>query len=178
MGSYSHLLDPGALENLSSQSIEDVRAQRATCLDVETGLSYLRRLVQGSIDIIAGELRRRGGAPATGAGEGLIDELAGILGDNQRPTGSGRLSASLEPTHFDDELTAEYDALVGDGRLARVEQLDGDELDGLTTSLGELETRISEHRRAFHDHIDVLQAEITRRYQSGEASVDTILRDA
>jgi hypothetical protein len=178
MGSYDHLLDPGALENLASRSLDDVRSQRATCLEVETGLSYLRRLVQGSIDIIGRELGRRAGTVAAADLEGLVDELPDILGDSPRPPGSGRLSSTLEPTYFDDELTAEYDTLVGDGRLARVEQLDDDELDGLTTGLRALETRISEQRRAFHDHIDVLQAEITRRYQTGEASVDTVLRDA
>jgi len=35
---------------------------------------------------------------------------------------------------------------------------------------------VSSDRRALHGAIDALQAEIARRYQTGEASVDSLLR--
>jgi chaperonin cofactor prefoldin len=41
--------------------------------------------------------------------------------------------------------------------------------------LTELEARISDQRRALHERIDKLQAEIVSRYKTGEASVDGLL---
>jgi hypothetical protein len=39
-----------------------------------------------------------------------------------------------------------------------------------------LEREISDRRRQFFDRIDTLQAEITRRYRTGEASVESLLQ--
>ena len=59
------ILDPGYLGDLASLPMNDVRAMRAECQEVETGLSYLRRLVQGRLDIVGVERQRRrdGGEP-------------------------------------------------------------------------------------------------------------------
>src|SRR3546814_1843983 len=57
------LLDSSYLGDLAERSIGDVRAMRAECQEVESGMSLLRRLVQGRLDIVGLELRRR----ATGA---------------------------------------------------------------------------------------------------------------
>ena len=38
------------------------------------------------------------------------------------------------------------------------------------------EAELSARRRTLHERIDVLQAEITRRYKTGEASVESLLR--
>ena len=35
---------------------------------------------------------------------------------------------------------------------------------------------MSRRRRSLHERIDALQAEITRRYRTGEASVESLLR--
>jgi len=175
---HEQLLEPIAADALLELPIEEVRARRAAATDVETGLSYLRRMVQGAIDIVTRETGHRSGETAVSRGDDLLDELPDILGDSGRPAGVGRLSQTLEPTQLDAELEAEYEALVGDGRLARAGQIDDVELDGLRSALVELEVRVSTKRRAYLDQIDVLQAELTRRYQSGEATVDTLLRDA
>jgi hypothetical protein len=43
-------------------------------------------------------------------------------------------------------------------------------------SLVDLEQRISGHRRELHDVFDRLQDEVIRRYRSGEADVNDLLR--
>ena len=60
------LLDPDYLGDLTSRTMDDVRAMRTECQEVETGLSLLRRMVQGRLDIVGVELTRRaeGGDPA------------------------------------------------------------------------------------------------------------------
>ena len=175
---HEQLPEPIAADALVELSIEDVRARRAAATEIETGLSYLRRMLQGAIDIVTREAGHRSGTTAVSRGDDLLDELPDILGDSGRPAGVGRLSQTLEPTQLDAEFEAEYEALVGGARLAKVGQLGDAELDGLRAQLVALEARVSSKRRGYLDQIDVLQAELTRRYQSGEASVDALLRDA
>jgi hypothetical protein len=171
---HDRLLDPAHLVAIEQCPIDRIRALRRSCIDYETGLSYLRRLVQGSIDIIEGELHRRTGGADDTAGE-LVEALPGLLGEAARPPGLGRLTASLEPTELDDELVQQYEALVARGELAHAADGDGGELHRLLGELHEIERRVSQKRHAFHDRIDALQAELTRRYKTGEASVDTLL---
>ena len=61
------LLDPGYLGDLTARTMDEVRRMRAECQEVETGLSLLRRLVQGRLDIVGLELARRaeGGEPGS-----------------------------------------------------------------------------------------------------------------
>lgn len=175
---HDHLLDPADLADLEKRPIADVRAQRAACVEVETGLSYLRRLIQGSLDIVGQAIEQRSdGGAAIDVAE-LVRQLPSILGDALRPASPGRLVESLEPTRFDAELGAEYEQLVGDGRVARAADLEDDELAQLVAQLRELERRVSSLRHDYHTRIDALQGELTRRYRTGEASVDTLLRDA
>ena len=170
-----HLLDPEGLTGLADRPIADIRSARAACIEVETGLSYLRRLLQGSLDIIERELvRRAGGGDPQSVGQ-LVDQLPEILGEVQRPPGVGRLTTSLGPADFHDELIERYEALVGDGRLAKAADLPGTELVTLMDQLREIETLVSSRRHAYHEQIDALQAELTRRYRTGEATVDSLL---
>jgi hypothetical protein len=171
---HDRLLDPAGLEGLEQQTMDEVRTQRAACIDVETGLSYLRRLVQGSIDIVERELRHRSGHGYETT-EDVVQALPDILGDAGRPAGNGRLPQSIEPTELDDELFREYDQVVGDGRLASVAGVDDTGLQSLVESLYGIEQRVSAKRHAYHSRIDALQAEITRRYRTGEATVDSLL---
>jgi hypothetical protein len=172
---HDDLLDSSRLIGLSQRPIGQIRSQRAACLEVEGALSYVRRLVQGSLDIVEREWHVRDGGGAPESIEVLVNLLPEILGEVSRPPGNGRLTQTLGPTELSEELASEFESLVGDGRLARAGDLSNAELDHLLAELQGLEARISSKRRAFHDRIDVLQSELTRRYQSGEASIDALL---
>ena len=171
---HDRLLDPAHLVGLEQRPIDQIRSLRRACIEYETGLSYLRRLVQGAIDILEGELQRRAGGSPDGPAE-LVDALPGLLGESSRPPGLGRLTPSLEPHELDHELVRRYEALVGRGELAHAAEVDGAELHRLLGELQDVERQVSEERHAFHTRIDALQAELTRRYRTGEASVDTLL---
>lgn len=175
MTDADRLLEPHALDDLSALSVADLRRLRAECAAVETGLSYLRRMVQGPLDIVRREQDRRArGEHDTGLSD-LVEELPEILADGPRAAGLGRLPQALEPTEIDPALRAELDALVGDGRVAAVTTMDDEELAALARGLADFEARVSARRRAFHERIDALQAELTRRYRTGEASVESLL---
>jgi hypothetical protein len=171
---HERLLDPSHLQGIEKRPIEQIRALRRACVEYETGLSYLRRLVQGSIDILEGELERRGGGEPHDPGE-LVEALPGLLGDVGRPSAhGGRLTASVDPVELDDELAHRYE-LVRGGELARTAELDVTGLHRLLGDLHDIERLVSARRHGFHDRIDALQAELTRRYRTGEASVDSLL---
>ncbi len=60
--------------------------------------------------------------------------------------------------------------------LETLPTLSTEELDQLHVDLEQLEHEVSNRRRQFFDRIDALQAEITRRYRTGEASVESLLQ--
>jgi hypothetical protein len=170
------LLDPSYLGDLPARSMDDVRAMRAECQEVETGLSLLRRLVQGRLDIVGLELTRRaeGGDPADLPD--LIARLPAVLSDRTRAPGVGRLPQMMTPGEMPPELEAELDGIVGDGHLADLPSVADSELRGMAEQLEAFEHKVSGHRQTLFDRLDALQAEITRRYKDGEASVDALLQ--
>jgi hypothetical protein len=169
-----HLLATDFLSDLPGRPIDEIRTMRTECVEVETGLSYLRRMVQGPLDIVNRELVRRevGGRADRST---LIEELPGILADSPRPPGVGRLSQQLEPTEVDPELAGELDAILGGGVMGQVTTVDDQRLIELRGQLEAFEQRVSERRHAYFDRIDALQGELARRYKTGEASVDGLL---
>lgn len=164
----------GADGDLTRLDVAGLRRRRAESVDAETGVSYLRRLAQGALDIARGEQARR----ATGTGgdlAGLVHDLPAILGEAARPEGRGRISPQLEPTQVEPALQAELDELVGGIGAAAVTAVDDAELARLVDRLAVLERKISARRREMHVRIDALQAELVRRYRSGEATVESLL---
>lgn len=166
--------DPGG--DLRTISVEEIRAQRDECRRVEDKVSYLRRLVQGRLDIVAADLRRRAEGTDPSEMPSLVDQLPGILGDRGRAPGAGpgRLPSSILPPD-DDDLLAELDAVASPGTLDSLWSLPDGEVQELAARFTELESRVSERRRALFSRIDALQAELARRYKTGEASVGSVL---
>ena len=163
------------MDDLTALSMDELRAKRAESQAVEVGLSYLRRLAQGRLDIVAAEQRRRaeGGAPVDH--EHLVESLSDILGEHLIAPGNGRLSQLLGPD-LGEVDTAPLDAIAGPSRLAALPDLTDAEVAELLEQLAAYEHDVSARRRALFEQIDALQAEITRRYKSGEASVESLLQ--
>ena len=89
--------------DLSAISVAEIRVQRDDCRRVEDKVSYLRRLVQGRLDIVESDLRRRAAGTDPSDLPSLVDQLPGILSDRVRApgTGPGRMPSSILPP--DDE---------------------------------------------------------------------------
>ena len=172
----ARILDDAYVAHLGTRSIEDVRAMRAECQEVETGLSYLRRVVQGRLDIVHAELTRRRSGGAPGDLSSLVEQLPSILADHLRAPGNGRLPVTMEPSRVDPELQGRFDDILAGADVDAITTVDDARLSAAVEELTTLEHEISERRRALFDRIDELQAEITRRYKSGEASVESLLK--
>jgi hypothetical protein len=164
------LLAPTYLDGLAQRSLQEVRAMRAECQEAETAVSYLRRMAQGRLDLVHACLDRHEDLDT------LVEHLPTIIGSGPpRPPGYGRLPSQMSPDLERDDLTAEIDDVLDADHVAALPEMDQDELRGVAERLNDIETRISHQRRALHERIDTLQAEIVSRYKTGEASVDGLL---
>ena len=169
------LLAPGYLEGLEAQPLDQLRAMRAECQEVETGLSLVRRLLQGHLDIVTIEVARRADGGAPGDLADLLALLPEVLADRTQSPGVGRLPQQMAPAALDPGLEAELSALVGPGLVLDPSAVDDAGLDTLVASLEALEADVSTRRRAIFERLDAVQEELTRRYRSGDASVDSLL---
>src|SRR4051812_38239503 len=97
MARIDDLLAPGYLDGLTSIPIDDLRSRRAECQNVEGSLSYLRRLVQGRLDIVLSELHRRQEGEESSDLSSIIDHLPEILSDHVRGSGNARPPTTVDP---------------------------------------------------------------------------------
>lgn len=174
--SLDDFLDPHFLDGLTGWPLDRVRAQRDDAQQVEGGLSYVRRMVQGRLDIVGAELKRRreGGDP--GDLSGLIAQLPDLLADPPRSSdATPRSPRSLEVGAVSDELAAQLDQIVDVDALADLRGLDDEALTATLGRVVDFEGGVSERRHTVQGVLDALQAEIVRRYRDGEATVDGLL---
>ena len=163
------LLAPQYLDGLHERSLEDVRAMRSECQEAETAVSFLRRMAQGRLDLVHACLD---GSDL----ESLVERLPSIIGSGPpRPQGYGRLPWQMSPDLDEHVLTEELDGVLDADHTAALPTMSEAELRALGERLTAMEKRISDQRRALHERIDELQAEIVSRYKTGEASVDGLL---
>jgi hypothetical protein len=171
----SRLLDPSYLADVDARSLDDIRRMRTECQEAEASLSYLRRLIQGRMDLVHAYLERPAGSDAPDLSS-VVDNLAGILAGPRGARGPGR-NPVLHSPDTDDmaALTTELDDILGADELVSLVELDDGQLRDLANRLRELENRVSGERRGLHERIDALQAELVERHKSGRASVDGLL---
>jgi hypothetical protein len=167
------VLAEGFLDRLPETSLEDLRAMRADAEQEEVDLSYLRRLLQGRLDILRAEAARRA------AGEGaasLIDLLPAILADEggqSAPHGLGR-HAPVEPSRADHHRR-HVEALVADVAMSDPSGHDDASLAHALEILEREEATVSASRHAVQEVMDKCTAEVGRRYREGDANVADLL---
>jgi len=172
------LLASDYLDGLNSIPIEDVRARRGECQAVEVSLSYARRMVQGRLDIVLAELKRRQEGGPDSDLHSLVESLPEILSEHVHAPGNGRIASLMvaSDAEVDEDLVARLDAVADANCLGQLPATDDAGVQALIDRLTAFEREVSDQRRALFERIDDLQEELVRRYKSGEASVDSLLR--
>lgn len=165
------VLSEGYLDGLAELSLGDVRTLRDEAEQEEVDLSYIRRLIQGRMDIVRAELNHREGGQ-TGS---VVDNLAQVLADEPRSAarGLGR-HTTIEPSRVDNHRRY-VESLVADVDLTDTGARSSDDLHHAMRVLADEEQVLSGKRREVQTVMDACQAEITRRYRDGEADVSAIL---
>ena len=167
--------DPAYLENLASRSLEDLRAMREECREGENELSFERRLCQARVDILSAELDRREGKGGDGD---LLSRLPAILA-TEKPDRSSPLPSRAPDFSIPrnaDVPRRRVEEIVGEQTLARLNTLPAEEIRQVIASLGEFEKGVSARRKTVQEVMDTVQAEIVRRYTSGEADPNALVR--
>jgi hypothetical protein len=166
------VLAEGYLDGLAAMPLAEVRELRDEAEQEEADLSYLRRMLQGRVDIIKAELSRRNGD--SGDSGSIIDQLPRILADERLPArGLGR-HIVIEPSRVDEHRRL-VERLVGDSDLSALAGRTADQLEATLARFVDHERQISEQRHAVQGVLDACAHEITRRYREGEADVSALL---
>lgn len=169
------LIDATFVEGLQELSMEELRERRAVCQAREESVSYLRRVVQVRLDLLGTEVTHRNSGDAPADADELVSRLPEILSEHARAPGFGQAPRDLRIPDIDDDLVAMIDDVAPPGRLGDMSAIEPTELADLVDRLGSIEHEVSTVRRALHVQLDALQAELTRRYRTGEATVDSLL---
>ena len=157
-------------QDLTRFSLPELRTLRRDAQRDEADLSYVRRLLQGRIDILRAEVARR--SPAGAAS--VVDRLPEILTD-----APARHRSSARHVTLGTPQSEEYRRLAAE-MLAEVELSDLEARTDaeLNTAMGRLvryEQQVSGRRQRLQRTADDCSAEIARRYRDGEAQVDDLL---
>ena len=165
---YEAIAEPGYVDDLNGRSLEDLRGLRDECRDVENEISFERRICHARIDILRAEIERRSGEQD----QDLLSRLPEILGSaefrDQESALPSRAPDFSIPRNADIPRRR-VEEIAGEQTMTRLNQLQSDEIKEIMSSLAEHERNLSARRRKLHEVMDVIQAEIVRRYTSGEA---------
>ncbi|MGH8894008.1 MAG: aerial mycelium formation protein [Actinomycetes bacterium] len=157
--------------NLSALDLDELRARRREAEQEEADLSYVRRMLQGRMDILRAELSRR-----AGGGDKIVEHLSQVLADAARSDhGLGRF-LRVEPSRVDEHRRL-VEQVIADVGVSDVEHHSDDDLRAALGRLEGFERGISEDRHRVQQVMDSLTTEVAARYKSGSASVDDLLAE-
>ncbi|WP_084725740.1 RsiG family protein [Streptacidiphilus melanogenes] len=164
---------PAGPKMLAGLKMDELRTLRRDAQQEEADLSYLRRLLQGRVDILRAELHRRS-ALAEEPADTLLEHLPEILADipSQVRHSARHLTVSTPSSR---QYGALADELMGDARLADLTGQSDEQLVAACRRLTAHERGISRRRHRLQRTVDECSAEIARRYREGEARVDDLL---
>ena len=161
------VLGPDYLDGLDGRSIDEVRQMDRECAEIETELSYVRRLAQGRIDIIDAEVDRRGAGGSLGD---LIAALPKILSDDSpRPDPAATRFSDPTTPASEIEFKRGLESLISDATLANLPTLSDEELQTTLEQLRSLEHEVSSNRSALHAVMDTLARDLAQRLSVGKA---------
>ncbi len=158
--------------DVTTLRLEELRQSRHSLESEEKELSYVRRLLQGRIDIIKAELARR-----AGHGNDVLSSLPAILADAPSSFKSSARHVSL------DEPVTKHATAIAAKRAANdlsmnLADVSDPQLRTMLDNLARHEKAVSKARSQLHKTMDGLNSELTRRYREGSAQVDDLLAAA
>jgi hypothetical protein len=174
------ILAPGFADDVAALDLAELRSRRHLAEQEEVDLSYARRLLQGRLDLLRAEKAQRATA-RDGVDAGartdaeIARDLAAVLADHgpRADHGLGR-HLTTDPSRVGEHRRAAEQA-VDDVAASNPASLDDAGLDAAIAHLSEIEHAISENRHRVQAVMDLLTAEVARRYRDGEARVEDVL---
>ncbi|WAU85818.1 aerial mycelium formation protein [Streptomyces sp. Qhu-G9] len=174
---------PEPAPDLGLLRLPELRTLRRDAQRDEADLSYVRRLLQGRIDILRAELGRRTEPPRGRAGDretpaaeeaSVVDRLSEILTDAPARHRSSARHLTVGTPHSEEYRRLAADMLA-EVELSDLEARTDPELNAAMGRLVRYEQQVSRRRQHLQRTADDCSAEIARRYREGEAQVDDLL---
>ncbi|WP_329622103.1 ABC transporter substrate-binding protein [Streptomyces sp. NBC_01255] len=155
--------------DLGALRLPELRALRREAQSDEADLSYVRRMLQGRIDILRAELARRTDPEAP-----VLDRLSEILADvpSRHRTSARHVTLSTPRGEEYRRLASE---MLSEVELSDLTARTDEELHTAMGRLAGYEQQISRRRQGLQRTADDCSGEIARRYREGEAQVDDLL---
>lgn len=157
------------IDDLASVDVPTLRQRRREAEAEERELSFVRRVLQGRIDILRAELRRRAGIE-----DSIIDSLSRILADDRAKNLRHQRHAPVGSEDSWPGFDSALELATGDVG-SDIHALSDGELRAIIESLQGHERSVSESRSRIHRVLDRLGKELTNRYRDGTALVDDLL---
>ncbi|MFF4168898.1 ABC transporter substrate-binding protein [Streptomyces sp. NPDC001744] len=155
--------------DLAALRLPELRALRRDAQNDEADLSYVRRMLQGRIDILRAELARRTDPEAP-----VLDRLSEILADLPSRHRSSARHVTLS-TPRGEKYRRLATEMLSEVELSDLSARTDDELHAAMGRLAGYEQQVSRRRQHLQRTADDCGAEIARRYREGEAQVDDLL---
>lgn len=164
------VLQPEFVSDLDEVDLTELRERRDTTEDVESQVSYYRRLLHGRMDLLDFELSRRSGTEERTLLEALPEILAKGMILGTEPT--LRYIEVMPPMP---ESTGKrlIDKIMDDGVLAQLPDLSEDEITEALDGLRDFERELSVQRKNLFQVIDKIQEEIVKRYRTQRGTPTT-----
>jgi hypothetical protein len=177
------VLAPGYTDDVAGLSPDELRERRHVAEQEEVDLSYARRLLQGRLDLLRSEQRRRTGdelvsVPGERSDEEIVRDIVAAMGDDgpRRDHGLGR-HMDIEPSRVGEHRRA-AELVVADPHISDGTHLTDDELSDAIERIAGLEQQLSLNRQRVQHVSDALTEEVARRFREGELSVGDSLPHA
>jgi hypothetical protein len=152
---------------VDARSLEELRAMKQECADVENAISYQRRLAQARIEILGAEHERRARGGTVGD---LVKDLPRILSaESARSSITDTRVPPSDAPRIDLHWPDGREELIADTTLANLPVIPAEELATTLDRLRAFEHELSALRRDLHEVIDVVEREITARQVAGTA---------
>lgn len=150
------------MADLESLTLDELRSRRDLAGDVETELSYYRRLLHGRIDLLAFEQRRRRGEES----RTMIDALPEILTGRDSPGRGQARHLSTQLPELPVKGRRHLDRILGNDLMIRLSELTVSDLAEASDELAEVEAEVSAARLQVQEVLDRLQAAVVSRYKN------------
>lgn len=168
-GEWPELGEDPEPPELHGLSLSELRALRRRAQREEADLSYVRRLLQGRIDILRAESARR-----AEPGSPLLDLLPQILADGPAEQRSSARHVTVAPP-LGEACRRLAEETLSEVELSDLSARTDEELHAALGRLMRYERQVSGRRQSLQRTADDCSTEIAHRYRAGEAQVDDLL---
>lgn len=175
---FAWVMSSSFVSGLETLDTDELRRRRAAAEAEEESLSYVRRLLQGRLDILRAELRCRHQAGSDRAGD-LLSQLSAVLTD-EHPSARDTVGTRATRLRVPDETQPHQqrlEAVVAGSSLDDLEDLPVETLEVYVERLTAHERELSAARRKLFDRIDALRNELAARYKDGRAAISDLLTE-